>query len=151
MNKKLFAAGLSFALCMAYALIVSAEDKPDVLVKQRQAAMTLQAKYFGPLQVMAQGKVPYNTNLVTQNASYLNVLGKMPWDGFAASTKDVKSRALPEVFKESAQFKKAQEQLQESVGKLVALKGGSEESAKDVITEIGKTCGGCHDHFRQKN
>ncbi len=151
MNKKLFSAGLSFVLCMSCALIVSAEDKPDVLVKQRQAAMILQGKYFGPLQVMAQGKVPYNADIVARNAAYLNVLDKMPWDGFTPGTKDVKSRALPEVFTDSAQFKKAQERLQESVAKLVALKGGSVETAKDAIIEVGKTCGGCHDQFRQKN
>ncbi len=151
MNRKLIYAGLCFVLGMGYALIVSAEDKPEVLVKQRQAAMTLQGKYFGPLQLMAQGKVPFNADIVARNAAYLNVLVKMPWDGFLPSTKDVKSRALPEVFTDAAQFKKAQERLQESVAKLAALKGGGEAAAKDAILEVGKACGGCHDRFRQKN
>ena len=31
-----------------------AQVKPEILVKQRQAAMTLQGKYFGPLGAMAQ-------------------------------------------------------------------------------------------------
>ncbi|HEX2567315.1 MAG TPA: cytochrome c, partial [Burkholderiales bacterium] len=45
-----------------------AQVKPEILVKQRQAAMTLQGKYFGPLAAMAQGKAPYNAGVVQRNA-----------------------------------------------------------------------------------
>ncbi len=151
MNKKIFLVGMVLVLSTLHAGIVSAEEKPDVLVKQRQAVMTLQGKYFGPLQAMAQGKFPYNAEIVARNAAYLNVLDKMPWDGFIPITKDVKSRALPEIFTDQAKFKKAQERLQEAVAKLVAVKSGNEEAAKAAIGEVGKACGACHDNFRQKN
>ena len=113
--------------------------------------MTLQGKYFGPLQGIAQGKIPYNAQIVARNASYLHVLDKMPWDGFVPGTKDVKSQALPEVFKDPAKFKTAQERLQEAVAKLVEVKSGNEAAAKAAIAEVGKACGGCHENFRQKN
>lgn len=151
MNRKLIAAALSFALGAAFALSASAQVKPEILVKQRQAAMTLQGKYFGPMAGMAQGKVPYNAEVVARNAAYLAVLDKMPWDGFAASTEGVKSHALPAVWKEADKFKAAQEKLQEEVAKLVAAtKGGDEAAAKAAIGAVGKSCGGCHDHFREK-
>src|SRR5688572_29031190 len=63
--------------------IAAAQVKPDVLVKQRQSAMTLIGKYWGPIAGMAAGKVsPYNADVVSRNATYLEKLAQMPWDGF---------------------------------------------------------------------
>ena len=89
MNKKLLAVGV--ALALGYAAGASAQAKPDVLVKQRQAGMTLIAKYFGPLGGMAAGRVPFNATLVARNAGYLEVLSQLPWDGFDASTSGEKA------------------------------------------------------------
>jgi cytochrome c556 len=128
-----------------------AQVKPEILVKQRQSAMTLQGKYFGPLAAMAQGKAPYNADVVQRNAAYLEVLTKMPWDGFDPSTKDVKSNALPEVFTNQAKFKEAAERLQSEVAKLAQVsKSGDESAVKAQIGAVGKACGGCHESFRQK-
>jgi cytochrome c556 len=151
MKKKLFWVGIALVLGAVYAGVAFAQDKPEVLVKQRQAVMTLQGKYFGPLVGMAQGKIPYNAEIVARNAAYLSVLDKMPWDGFAPTTQDVKSQALPEVFKDPAKFKTSQERLQEAIAKLVEVKSGNEAAVKAAIAEVGKACGGCHDNFRQKN
>jgi cytochrome c556 len=89
MKTKLIAASL--AVSLGFALEAVAQPKPDVLVKQRQAAMTMMGKYFGPLGGMAQGRVPYNQQVVQRNAAYLDVLKEMPWDGFHESTKGEKS------------------------------------------------------------
>jgi cytochrome c556 len=129
----------------------TAQVKPEVMVKQRQSAMALQGKYFGPLAAMAQGKAPFKADVVAYNASLLDALSRMPWDGFDASTKDVKSAALPAVFADMAKFKAAQEQFHGAMDKLVAASKGSDEGAtKAAIGGLGKTCGGCHDNFRQK-
>ena len=68
-----------------------AQAKPEQLVRQRQAVMILQGKYFGPLAGMAQGKAPYNADIVRRNAAFLDNLSRMPWDAFDPATKDVKS------------------------------------------------------------
>jgi len=129
----------------------AAQAKPEQLVKQRQAAMTLQGKYFGPLGAMAQGKAPYNAELVRNNAAFLDVLAKMPWDGFAARTKDVKSASLPAVFTDTAKFKEAQDRLQSEISKLVSVsKSGDEAAVKAQLGAVGKSCGGCHENFREK-
>ena len=93
MRKNLIIAGA--ALFLAAPLSVLAQAKPEQLVKQRQSAMTLIAKYWGPIAGMASGKVPYNADVVARNATYLENLAQMPWDGFNESAKDVKSAALP--------------------------------------------------------
>jgi len=151
MNMKLLLSALALALGSGYTLTAFSQVKPDVMVKQRQAAMTLQGKYFGPMGGMAAGKVPYRADVVTYNASLLDALSRMPWDGFDASTKDVKSAALPAIWGESAKFKQAQDNFQDAVQSLVrASKGGDEAATKAAIGGVGKTCGGCHQNFRQK-
>ena len=151
MNKKILLAGLVLALGSGFAINASAQAKPEVLVKQRQAGMTLIAKYWGPLGGMGAGRVPFDAAVVARNAGYLETLTKLPWDGFNASTSGEKSAALPAVFSEADKFKAASEDLQAAVGKLAATsKGGSEADVKAAIGAVGKTCGACHDNFRQK-
>lgn len=151
MKRKLVVAGLAVALGAGAAATALAQVKPDVLVKQRQSAMTLVGKYFGPLGGMLKGAVPYDAAVVARNAGYLEVLAKMPWDGFAESTKGEKSRALPAVWTDAAKFKQAQDQMQTALANLVTVsKGGDEAKVKAAIGDVGKTCGGCHDNFREK-
>jgi len=153
MNKKLLLAGLALALGAGVAQTAFAQVKPEILVKQRQAAMTLQGKYFGPLAGMAQGKVPYNAETVAMNAALLDALSRMPWDGFAPASKDasVKNAALPAVWSEPAKFQQAQDNFHKAVAALVAVsRGGDEAAQKAAIGGVGKTCGGCHQDFREK-
>ena len=147
MKAKLILGGVALVLSTgAYA-----QAKPDVLVKQRQSAMVLQGKYFGPLAGMASGKVSYNAETVARNAAFLEALNKMPWDGFNENTKDEKTRALPAVYTDNAKFKEAANQSQTAIAALVKVsKGGDEAAVKAAITDVNKTCGGCHDNFRQK-
>jgi cytochrome c556 len=153
MNKRILLAGLGLALSAGVAQTAFAQVKPEILVKQRQAAMTLQGKYFGPLNLMAQGKVPYNADTVALNAAFLDALSRMPWDGFAPASKDatVKNAALPAVWSEPAKFKDAQDNFHKAVAALVAVSRGSDEAAqKAAIGGVGKACGGCHQDFREK-
>jgi cytochrome c556 len=151
MKRKVIAAGLAAALSVGVAATAFAQAKPDVLVKQRQAAMTLQGKYFGPLGGMLKGAVPFDANVVARNAAYLEALSKMPWDGFAEATKGEKSRALPVIWSDAGKFKQAQDQFQTAVTALVAAaKSGDEAKVKAAIGEVGKNCGSCHDNFREK-
>lgn len=147
MRKAIFAAASILIMTQG---VAQAQVKPETLVKQRQSAMTLQGKYMGQLGRMAQGREPYNAAVAARNASFLDALSKMPWDGFDPSTKDVKSRALPAVFAEPAKFKQAAERYQGEVTKLVAAsKGGDEGAVKSAIGAVGKACAACHDDFQQ--
>jgi len=153
MKRKLLSAALAVALGAGagYVLNASAQQKPEVLVKQRQSAMTLIGKYWGPLAGMMQGKVPFDAAVANRNARYLEVLAQMPWDGFAESTKDTqeKTRALPAIWSDAGKFKEAQERLQTSTAKL-AQSTKDEGAFKAAAGEVGKACGNCHDNFRSK-
>ena len=150
MNKTAVAAVVAIALGAAAGAAL-AQAKPDVLVKQRQAGMTLIGKYFGPLGAMAQGKAPYNAQVVQRNADYLAVLSQLPWDGFHPSTTGEKSRAKPELFKETDKVKELAERLQSETKKLQSVaKSGDEGAVKTQIGAVGKVCGSCHDAYREK-
>lgn len=130
---------------------VFAQQKPEVMVKQRQAVMTLQGKYFGPMAGMAQGKVPFNADVVKRNSAFLDNLSRMAWDGFDPNTKDVKSAALPAVYEQQPKFKEAAARLENEAHKLWEVaQSGDEAAVKAQIGAVGKSCGGCHESFRQK-
>ena len=142
---------VTLAVGAGFPLAAYSQQKPETLVKQHQSAMVLQGKYFGPLAGMAQGKVPYDQAVVARNSVYLDVLNKMPWDGFHPNTREEKSRTLPAVFTDTAKFTEAQNQFQAEVTKLVAVsKSGDEASVKAQIGAVGKSCAACHENFRQK-
>jgi cytochrome c556 len=151
MKNKLLAAGVAAALGMGFALQAGAQAKPDVLVKQRQAAMTLQGKYLGPIGAMMKGAAPYNADVVARNATFLENLARMPWDGFDPSTQNEKSKTKPEAFKEPAKFKAAADQLEEATSKLgAAARAKDEAGVRASFGAVAKSCGGCHDAFREK-
>ena len=132
--------------------IAAAQQKPDVLVKQRQSAMTLIGKYWGPIAGMASGKVsPYNADVVSRNATYLENLAQMPWDGFHESTKGEKSRALPAAWEQKAKFDELAQRLQSETAKLGQLARAKDEAGvKQQYAAVGKVCGACHESFREK-
>lgn len=151
MKKGLFAAAVAVVLGAGVAQSAFAQVKPEILVKQRQAVMTLQGKYFGPLVAVAQGKAPYNAAAVQRNAGFLDNLTRMAWDGFDPSTRNEKTRALPAVYDNSGKFKENASQLENEAAKLAALsRTGDEAAVKAQIGAVGKACGSCHDDFRQK-
>ena len=130
---------------------VFAQQKPEVMVQQRQAVMKLQGKYFGPMAGMAQGKVPYNVDVIKRNSAFLDNLSRMAWDGFDPGTKDVKSATLPAAYEQQAKFKEAAARLENEAHKLYQVaQSGDEAAVKAQIGAVGKSCGGCHESFRQK-
>jgi len=141
----------SAVLALGIAADALAQAKPDVLVGQRQGAMKLIGKYWGPIAGMASGKVPYNADIVLRNATYLENLAQMPWDGFDESTKGEKTRALPEVFSDKAKFTAAADRLMAETAKLGQVARARDEAGvKAQFGAVGKSCGGCHDSFRAK-
>lgn len=151
MKKSFLVTGLALALGVSIAGTAMAQAKPDVLVKQRQAAMTLQGKYLGPIGAMMKGAAPYNADTVALNATFLENLSRMPWDGFQPSTSGVKSAAKPEIYTDMAKFRAAADTLEAETGKLgAAARARNEAGVRASFGGVAKACGSCHDAFRVK-
>lgn len=151
MKKSFLATGVALALVVGVASNAMAQAKPEVLVKQRQAAMTLQSKYLGPIGGMLKGNIPYNADTVALNATFLENLARMPWDGFQPSTSGVKSDAKPEVYSDMAKFRAAADRLEAATVKLGDVaRAKNQAGVKAAFGDVAKACGGCHDSFRVK-
>jgi cytochrome c556 len=151
MRTKLLAAATAIAALGAVSLEAFAQVKPDVLVKQRQAAMTLQGKYLGPIGAMMKGARPYDADVVAISATFLENLARMPWDGFDPSTKGEKSKTKAEAFTDTAKFKAAADLLETETAKLgAAARAKNEAGVRAAFGGVAKACGGCHDAFREK-
>lgn len=151
MRTKFLAAAVSAIALGGVALEALAQTKPDVMVAQRQAAMKLQGKYLGPIGGMLKGNIPYNADVVAVNATFLENLARMPWDGFDPSTKGEKSKAKPEAFTESAKFKAAADTLEAETAKLGAVaRAKNEAGVRAAFGGVAKACGACHDAYREK-
>ena len=151
MRTKLLAAMISVGALAGVSLEAMAQAKPDVLVKQRQAAMTLQGKYLGPIGGMLKGNIPYNADVVALNATFLENLARMPWDGFDASTKGEKSKTKAEAFTDTAKFKAAADTLEAETAKLgAAARAKNEAGVRASFGGVAKACGACHDASREK-
>ena len=145
---------LAIAVSLATALLAATADRATEiaaetrLAAQHVAVMTC-ANCHGP-----QGRsfAPKFPMLAGQHAGYLEALSHMPWDGFQASTADVKDTAAkPEIYKEPDKFKAQYEKLQTEVGKLAfAAKSGDQNAVKAAFGDVGKACKACHDDFQVK-
>ena len=151
MRMKLLAAAVAVAALGGASLEAIAQAKPDVLVKQRQAAMVLQGKYLGPIGAMLKGAVPYNADIVARNATFLENLARMPWDGFDPTASGEKSKTKPEAFTEMAKFKAAADTLETETAKLgAAARAKDEAGVRATFGGVAKACGACHDAYREK-
>jgi cytochrome c556 len=158
MKKKFVACALAASLGGMFALDAAAQAKPEQLVHQRQSGMALIGWYFGPIGAMMRGDRPFDAAVVQRNTAYLEVLSKMPIEGFDPSTKDtpastkgVKSATKPEAFAEMDKFKKGMEAFQGEVAKLAQVaKGGDQAAIRTQFGAVGKTCSACHDAYRVK-
>jgi cytochrome c556 len=75
----------------------------------------------------------------------------MPWDGFDPSTQNEKSKTKPGAFKDAAKFRAAADQLEETTSRLgAAARAKDEAGVRASFGAVAKSCGGCHDAFREK-
>ncbi|SRR5258706_7194781 len=151
MRTRLLAAAVAIAALGGASLEALAQAKPDVMVAQRQAAMKLQGKYLGPIGAMLKGAAPYNADIVARNATFLENLSRMPWDGFDPSTQSEKSKAKPDIYKDMTKFKAAADTLEAETSKLgAAARAKDEAGVRATFGGVAKACGSCHDAFREK-
>jgi cytochrome c556 len=127
-------------------------QKPEDAVKYRQSAMFVMANHFGRIGAMVQGRVPYDAATATANAEVVATMSKLPFVGFVegtASTEKGKSSAA--IWTKRADFDAGAKKMQDEVAKLLAAaKTNNLDNIKAAFGEVGKTCKGCHDNYRNQ-
>ena len=125
--------------------------KPEDAIKYRKAALSVMAEHNKRLGQMAQGKVPFDAKIASENAEVVAEMAKLPWAAFGEGTETADSKAKPEIWKQGAKFKDIADKLQADSTKLVAAaKSGKEDAFKAAFSAAAGNCKSCHDDFRSK-
>lgn len=143
-------AAASAIVCGAIAAF--AADEPANILKYRQNAMKSVGANISNVAMVAKGEFSSLAN-VAANARAIR-------DGLAAAgplfpagtgSEAGKTRALPTVWERGSEFDAAMEKSLAAAGDMVAAaETGDLGQIRGALGALGKTCGGCHDTFRQK-
>lgn len=143
---------LSAALALIFALPASAQfQKPEDAIKYRKASFTLLGSHFGRLGPMIQGKVPFDAKVVQDNIAIASVVAPLPFAAFIDGTDKGETKAKPEIWSKSADFKAASTKMIDAMNALNAVaRTGDADKIKAAFGDTGKACKGCHDEFRKE-
>ena len=121
--------------------------KTEDAVKYRPGALFVMGQHFSRVGAMANGRVPFDAKVASENADVVAELAKLPWAAFGPGTEGGKSK--PEIWKEQAKFKEHGDKLVAETAKLAAAaKTGNLDSLKAAFGSAAGTCKACHDAFR---
>ncbi len=140
------------AAAVVFAAPASAQfQKPEDAVKYRQSALSVMGSHFGRIGAMVNGRVPFDAKAAQDSAHVVATLSTLPWAAFTPNTEALKTRALPEIWKEGAKFKEASDKMVAEVAKLeAAAKTGNLDNIKAAFGAAGGSCKACHDSFQAK-
>jgi cytochrome c556 len=126
-------------------------QKPEDAIKYRKAAFTVMSNHFGRIGAMANGRVPFDAQVASENAALVETLSKLPYTAFGPGTDKGDTRALPAIWSEQASFKQAADKMQSEVSKLAAAaKTGNLDSVKLAFGSAAQSCKACHDNYRKE-
>ncbi len=127
-------------------------QKPEDAIKYRQSAMFVMANHFGRVGAMVNGRAPYDAAAAAANVEVVATMSRLPFVGFVEGTSSTeKGKTNAKAWSDKAGFDAAAKKMQDEVAKLVAAsKSNSLDALKPAFGEVGKTCKGCHDEYRNQ-
>lgn len=145
----------AFAL-VSFSQFSIAEDDPNIyLIKARQGEMHVRGFSVAPLFAMAKGKIPYDAEQAQKLANNLKILLDLdmgaswaPNTGKDHYPKD--THALPEIWSTYPKIAEAGKEYGAAVNALAEVAGGGLEALQSKIGDVGQSCKGCHDDYREK-
>ena len=133
----------------------AARDPNKSAIKARQGEMQLRSFNAGPLFAMAKGDMPYNAEMAKALANNLKALGAVNNGRAWAKGSDNKAypndtTALPKIWETMPEIAKYGKAYGKAVAELAAAAGNGLDALRPTVSELGKSCKGCHDEFREK-
>ena len=129
-------------------------DPNKSAIDARQAVFKLIANQNGPIGAMFRPNGTFDAALAARNAERVKMLAEMIPELFARDTREYKegnTKALDGIWTSPADFKaKADALVAAADGVMMAAKTGDKDATQKANAEIGKSCGGCHESFREK-
>lgn len=138
-----------------YALPALAQDPNEKAIKARRGLMQAISFYAGPLFGMAKGKVAYDAKKAQMFADNLKAValvnsGPMWVKGTDAGAYKGKTRAKAEMWAADSKVGDASKAFTAAASDLATAAGGGLDGLKAKVAALGKSCGGCHKPYRNK-
>lgn len=132
---------------------LSAQDI-EKSVTARKAAMQLYAFYLGQLGAMAKGEVAYDAMAASEAAASLDALanldGSKMWPpGSDNATLGDKTRSLPVIWTTYPAVVERNDAFTAATASMKTAAGQGLGALQGAIGAVGKSCGGCHEDYRQ--
>lgn len=122
----------------------------DAAIKYRQSAMYLQNNHMARLFAMANGQVPFDAKVASEQIEIVSMLNRLQFAAFIDGSDKGNTRAKPEIWTEKDKFAAAIAKSQEDVLKLAAAgKTGNLEQIKAAAGTVGQSCKACHDAYQK--
>lgn len=153
--KRVIPAALAVVLLLPTG-ITQVHAQPSVADKAsayRLGAFRMIGWHLGPIAAMAKGERPFDADVAKMNADAIAALSKFPANGFieGSSSDDIKTRALPDIWLDKADFDKKMMAFEEAAqGLAAAAAGGSMDAIKPALGKLGGSCKECHKAYRAK-
>lgn len=146
--KKIAMLGLVGLVSMG-SVAVQAADVEDA-IKYRQGVFSAVKWHFGIMGDMVKGKQDYDADDFARRAEIVAQLSKMPLEGFIAGSYEGDTDALPAIEENWDKFEGGMNTFAETADALAAAaKSGDMDQIRPAFGEVGKTCKGCHDNFKE--
>ncbi|MCK0167738.1 cytochrome c [Jannaschia sp. S6380] len=134
------------------AFAASHADAPREL-KAREGLMYMQSLYLGTIANMVRGNAEYDAEAAQTAADSLVALSEVGWDPLwpeGTSTAELEAtRALPAIWEDKEGFDAAWTNFAEAATAMQAVAGNGLEEVQAAMGDLGRSCGGCHDDYRE--
>jgi cytochrome c556 len=142
--KKLTLTCLTASLLFTAGTVLADAEKS---IEYRQSVFNVTKWHMDPLGGMAKGELAYDADAALHHARQVNAMSHMAEEGFAEGTEGGDAKA--DIWSNWDQFSGGMEKFQQVSAELVsAAEVGTLEALRPAVGEMGKTCKGCHDNFR---
>jgi cytochrome c556 len=140
------------AFAATVSVVMASEDENPALA-YRESMMTLIGHNFGPMQMTLDGDIPWDDARMAGYARDLAALATLNlMRGFPEGSGTGDTHAKPEIWKNMEDFTKKMEEFQQAAAKLGEVSaGGDRKAIEEQIKATGKTCGSCHDDYKEKD
>jgi cytochrome c556 len=112
--------------------------------------MSLQGNHMARLMAMANGQVPFDAKVASEQIEIIALLNKLQFAAFIDGSDKGNTRAKPEIWAEKDKFNAAIAKSQDDVSKLAAAgKTGNLDQIKAAAGAVGQSCKACHDAYQK--
>jgi len=120
-------------------------------IKYRRGVFNVMGWNFGSMAAMVKGKIPFDANLFARNAEIVAFMSQLPLEGFVEGSDEGDTKARSEIWLNMEDFEAKMKKMQKEVSVLAEIsKKGNFDASKSQLKEVGVTCKGCHDDYRNK-